>query len=64
MSDCNSTPHVHVDEQGFIVKCYHKCKSMFSQPAFWIGITVSYPFEHFLYEKVWPFSIIGHWFGI
>lgn len=52
MSDCNSTPHVHVDEQGFIVKCYHKCKNILTEPAFWLGVTLTFPIEHFLWTKV------------
>lgn len=64
MSKCGDVPHTHVTEHGFVVKCYHKCKSILLDYAFWIGITVSYPIEHFIYEKVWPFSIVGSLLGI
>jgi len=51
--------HYHV-KNGFFVKCYRQCRSTLLSGTFWIGLTVSYPFEHWLWEKVWPFSIIGH----
>lgn len=64
MSDCNSTPHVHVDEQGLIVKCYHKCKNILTEPAFWLGVTITFPIEHFLWTKVPGFSHISEWLGL
>jgi hypothetical protein len=57
-------PHTHLTEEGILVKCYHKSKNTLCSPAFWIGITVSYPFEHLLWEKVWPFKILNHWMGL
>jgi hypothetical protein len=52
--------HYHKDEHGVLVKCYHKCRNVLTDYAFWIGITVSYPLEHFLWERVPPFSwLIG-----
>jgi hypothetical protein len=61
-------PHYHKDENGFLIQCYHACskgmlgiKQTLLSPAFWIGITVSYPFEHYLYENVWPFNLVQAW---
>lgn len=48
-------PHTHVDEHGLLVRCYHKSKTLFFDGAFWMGVTLSFPIEHFLWEKVWPF---------
>jgi hypothetical protein len=56
--------HTHVDEKGIIHKCYHECKSTFKQSGFWLGVTVSFPLEHFLYEKVFPFYLITQWMGL
>lgn len=64
-------PHYHKDEDGILRQCYHVCgnglnnvrKTLLS-PAFWIGITVSYPFEHLLWERVPGFSHIAHFLGM
>jgi hypothetical protein len=50
--------HTHVDEHGILVKCYHECKNTLAQASFWIGVTVSFPIEHFIWEHVWPFKLI------
>ena len=51
--------HYHTDENGILVKCYHECKNTLRQASFWIGVSVSWPIEHFLWSHVWPFSILG-----
>jgi len=56
--------HTHVDEQGLIHKCYHKCRSTIFSFGFWLGVTLSFPIEHFIWEKVYPFNAIGHYFGL
>ena len=60
-------PHYHKNEEGVLIQCYHSCrkslKDTLGNTAFWIGITVSYPLEHFLYEHVWPFSTLTHLIG-
>jgi hypothetical protein len=58
-----SEPHTHKNERGVMVQCYHKCKSMFSF-QFIAGVTLSFPVEHFLYERVWPFTLITKWMGL
>lgn len=64
MKNCDAHEHEHVTEDGMIVKCYHKCKSVLAEPAFWIGVTVTFPIEHFLWTKVPGFSHISHWLGL
>ena len=68
--ECSTKPHYHKDENGFLVQCYHVChkglqgvKETLLSPAFWICMTVGYPFEHGLYNHVWPFSILGKLMG-
>jgi hypothetical protein len=56
--------HKHPSKNGFMVTCYHHCRNVLAVPAFWIGITVSYPFEHLLWERVWPFNIIAQALGV
>lgn len=63
MTDCElaSNPHYHKDQRGALRICYHKCKSVFSDLGFWIGLTIGFPIEHLLWEKVPPFSFITSW---
>jgi len=64
MSDTKNHSHYHKDEQGMLVRCYHKCKTSLSDVSFWIGLTIGFPIEHFLYEKVFPFTLIKDWLGL
>ncbi len=59
-----STFHTHEDENGFLVKCYHKTRNVLVDYAFWIGVTVSFPLEHFIWTKVPVFSDIAHYLGL
>jgi hypothetical protein len=65
----NEHKHFHTDERGVLVACYHQCKNWGNQILgawqFWLGVTVSFPIEHFIWEKVWPFKLfteflLGH----
>jgi hypothetical protein len=57
-------PHFHRDEHGFLVKCYHNTKSVLTNWQFWFGLTMGFPLEHLLWEKVWPFYLITHFIGL
>lgn len=61
--DPQAKPHFHRDEQGMLVKCYHKCRNNWLV-GFCVGTTLSFPFEHWLYEKVWPFNLLTQWLGL
>jgi hypothetical protein len=50
--------HFHKTEDGTLIKCYHSCKNTICSISFWIGLTLGYPLEHFLWEKVFPFYYI------
>lgn len=50
--------HLHKDENGVLVKCYHETKSLLTSVNFWIGVSISFPLEHFLWYKVWPFYLV------
>lgn len=60
-------PHqcVSADTQPskFLDRCYHKCRSIFSW-QFFVGLTISFPFEHLLWTRVPGFSHIGAWLGL
>jgi hypothetical protein len=50
--------HYHKNKIGVLVTCYKHCTDLLSDWRFWVGITVSYPLEHFLWEHVWPFKLV------
>ena len=56
--------HYHKDERGLHVKCYHETRALLTDWRFWVGTMFSFPIEHFLYEKVWPFTFITNWLGL
>ena len=56
--------HTHKTETGLLVRCYHKSKSTLLSPNFWLGVTLSFPLEHFIWTKVWPFAWITSYFGL
>ena len=56
--------HYHKDEKGLLVKCYHSCRANFLNWGFWAGLTMGFPLEHVLWEKVWPFKLITEWLGL
>lgn len=60
----DNEPHFHKQPDGSLVKCFHKCKAMFRDPTFWIATTISFPLEHFIWEKVWPLSLLTKWLGL
>ncbi len=57
-------PHMHENEDGILIKCYHHCKNTIFSFSFLAGITLSFPLEHYLWEKVFPFSLITTWLGL
>lgn len=60
----HNQPHYHRNPQGRLVECYHVCKSVLLSPGFIIGTTVSFPLEHYLYTKVYPFTLITKLLGL
>jgi len=59
-----SKPHYHKDERGILQKCYHGAQNLLTDYKFWIGVTLSFPLEHFIWEKLWPFYLISEWLGL
>ena len=56
--------HYHKNEEGLLVKCYHGAKSILSEWKFWLGITISFPIEHFIWTKLPVFSHISEYLGL
>ena len=52
--------HTHVDGQGVMHKCYHNCKNVLTDYAFWIGMTIGFPIEHFLWGHIYDLLGWGH----
>jgi hypothetical protein len=63
-SPAASKPHTHTTEDGLIVRCYHKSKATVLSAGFWLGLTMGFPLEHFLWQKLWPFTIITNLLGL
>ena len=57
--------HWHIDDySGFAYVCYHSCKALITNWQFWLGLTLGFPIEHFLWVKVWPLSLLTFWSGL
>ena len=56
--------HYHRNNQGILVRCYHQCRNSLLSVSFWLGVTLSFPLEHVLWEKVWPFKALAVWMGL
>jgi hypothetical protein len=56
--------HYHKTRTGKVIECYHACKSILADYAFWVGTLVSWPLEHYLFSKVWPFKLVAKFLGI
>ena len=63
-SDPNLGGHSHVDSRGYLHQCYHMCRNLLTQWQFWLGLTMGFPLEHLLWEKVWPFKLLTQWWGL
>ena len=42
----------------------HKCKGIVTNWRFWLGLTMGFPLEHLLWEKVWPFMLLSRALGL
>lgn len=42
----------------------HSIRHTLLRPAFWIGMTIGFPLEHLIWEKVWPFHLLTRWLGL
>ena len=62
--DADSGHHYHKDNDGILHRCYHSCRTVVSSWQFWLGMTLGFPFEHYLWEKVWGFRMVTEWLGL
>ncbi len=43
---------------------HHQFRTNVLNLSFWLGLTLGFPVEHFLWEHVWPFKLITKWLGL
>jgi len=60
-----SRSHTHTDEQGVLVRCYHKTMGSWKAwvLAGFIAMT-AYPVEHYIWENVAPFNTVAEFLGV
>jgi len=56
--------HYHLDEKGLWHRCYHSCRNLLVNWQFWMGLTLGFPVEHLIWEKLWPFKLVTEWMGL
>lgn len=56
--------HYHKTASGKIQTCYHQCRTTLADWGFWLGVTITFPIEHFIWEHIPPFSYITKWLGL
>jgi len=52
--------HIHFDEDGKAVRCYHDCKNIVRQPSFWVITTLSFPIEHGIWTLIYRLFGLEH----
>ncbi len=57
-TDPPSTPSV------WIARLITPLRDNFLNVSFWLGLTMGFPLEHFLWEKVWPFRLLTAWLDL
>ena len=61
----NEDGHWHKTAAGIAVHCYHKSISLGKMIFVQLVITtVSFPWEHYAFEKIWPLNLITKWLGL
>jgi hypothetical protein len=48
----------------FWARAHHQLRTSVFSLSFWLGLTLGFPVEHFLWEHVWPFKLISKWLGL
>jgi hypothetical protein len=58
-----AVPHYHKDNAGIFHTCYHKCREIISWKTVAL-VTLSFPIEHAIWTKVWPFYELASLLGL
>jgi hypothetical protein len=58
------TPPTAETRSGVWAWIHRQLQASIFNLSFWLGLTFGFPFEHFLWEHVWPFKLISKWLGL
>ncbi len=61
---CESGGHFHTSESGILHRCFHNCRNVLTSWQLWLGMTIRFPFEHYIYTKIWPFKLLTGFLGL
>lgn len=50
--------------QGWVRRLLSALREYLCKPSFWLGISLSFPIEHFIWEKVWPLCLLTRLLGL
>lgn len=50
--------------QSLIGKSWGKVRTFLLSPSFWVGVSLSFPLEHFFWEKLWPMRLLTRLLGL
>lgn len=59
-----NTPTLSEQKSGVWGWVHQQLRASIFNLSFWLGLTFGFPFEHFLWEHVWPFKLISKWLGL
>lgn len=56
--------HARAKARGWLAKGSSATRKYLTQPSFWLGTLLSFPIEHFIWEKIWPFDVLTKLLGL
>ena len=51
-------------KSAILASLHRQLKTSVFSLSFWLGLTLGFPFEHFLWEHVWPFKLLTRFLGL
>ena len=49
---------------GLLGKSIAGMRAFLVDPSFWLGVSLSFPLEHFFWEKLWPMRLLTRFLGL
>jgi len=43
---------------------WRRLRTFLLNPSFWLGVSLSFPLEHFFWEKLWPMCLLTKFLGL
>ena len=53
-----------VQARGLPGKGWIRVRTFLLNPSFWLGVSLSFPLEHFFWEKLWPMDLLTRFLGL